>query len=158
MVAYANLLLAGAGFVHGAVQARPDHVVLLARSSKGKNVRLVAPLREYTAGLISFQSILEVRAGGIASWDAAGHPVHGCAALAHFGDSGPRLAASRDSIAAHMRSGEPAPYQDPDGYREDVERMLEERLSRGIYGDDFEIIVGGERTLLSLNEGLASAA
>lgn len=160
MVSYAALLLGGLDFghsVYGAVQARPDHVVLLARSAEGRNVRLVAPLCEFAAGVVSFRSILKALPGEAASWDADGRPVHGCVALVHFGERCVRLAASRDSISSHMRSGTPAPHQHPAGYREDVECMLAGRLSRGIYGEFFETVDGDRRVPLALQTELALA-
>lgn len=160
VVAYAASLLSSAGSafnVYGAVQARPDQIVLLALSPAGRNVRLVAPVCRFTAGIISFRSILESHAGETASWDVHGHPLHGCGSVAYFGEVGPKLAASRGSVEAWMRSGRPAVHQNAAAYREDVERMLAERLSRGIYGEWFEIVEGSIRKPLALRDTFALA-
>lgn len=158
---FASRLLEEAGShltVDTAVWAHDDYVTIVALDDKNKVVRLAAPVVEFHPGIISFRSILEgLRMEPL--WNESGAAAEETSEIAFYGDEGPKLIASRDTLADYFRSGKPSARQDPAGYRGFMESVLQERLKGDFYHRDFEVAyIDGDRFPLDLARAPQMAA
>jgi len=150
IVEFANKMLADAGQSVRAVDAAAVHhnyYVFQSLAGNGRAVTLYAPICEFDTGVISFRSILQ-KAGSLPRWLTNGQASSDCRELVFHGEQGPKLIASRDALAAYMRSGKPEAYRSPDLYLQNVETRLSEYLARGWYGEDYVIVSEGKKEIL----------
>jgi len=151
LVAFGNRLLEAAGtdMRIESVRIRDyDHFVFDG-VSRGRPASLVAPTCEFRNGYMGFRSILQVVSPSKPhTWLPNGQASRNTREIVFHGEEGPRLAASRDSYAAWVRSG----------FEENIsaqrraffDAQTAEVLSGGLYGDDFEIVENGERRPLAM--------